>query len=376
MSNDDGGRQAAIERSFTMRESRHGTALARRRLIGTTLLGAAGLALPAVHGAQAQANRRIVLRDPGGPYTPGFRTAFYEPFQRETGIEVVPVVAEHDPVVFIRSMVEARNYAWDGALLNRSANDVLVNPATGVFLEETRVEPGDIPARYASPTFLPVLALQTVFAYRTDAFRGRQAPRSWADFWNVRDFPGRRSLRRNPLDTLEQALLADGVPADQLYPLDLDRAFRSLDRIKRNIQIWWTAGAQTSQIIKTGEVALCPTWNARAQAAIDEGAPAQIVWNQGLLGFEGFCIVRGGPKADLVREFIAFTRAPERQAAYTRHLSYGPVNPKAYEFIDAARAQQLPTFPANLATAVQIDTAYWGEARDAAVERFNAWLLG
>jgi putative spermidine/putrescine transport system substrate-binding protein len=358
--------------------SKFGPGRGHSRRIFLTSAAAAGTVVfaPAVWGLKAQEARRIVLRDPGGPYTAGFTLAFYDPFKKATGIEVVGVVGQHDPIAYIRSMVETKNYVWDGALVNQMAHDVLMSAKGGPLLEEHKASAGRIPERFVTPSFMPVLALQTIFGYRADAFSGRAAPASWADFWNVKDFPGRRALRKAPQDTLEQALLADGVPADKLYPLDLDRAFKALDRLKSGVQIWWTGGAQTSQLLKTREVDLCPTWNARAQTVIDEGAPAKIVFNQGLLGTEGFCVIKGGPKADMVREFIAFTRDPERQAAYTKHLSYGPVHPDAYKFIDAERAKSLPTSPENIKTAVQIDTKYWAGAQDVVQERFNAWLLG
>ncbi len=358
-----------------MKFDQNGT-VSRRNFL--RIAGAAGATIcaPAVWGLKAQEGRRIVVRDPGGPYTPGFTLAFYEPFKKATGIEVVGIVGQHDPVAYIRSIVETKNYVWDGALVNQMVHDVLMGSKSGGLLEEHKADPGGIPKRFVKPSFMPVLALQTVFTYRTDAFSGKAAPESWADFWNVNEFPGRRALRKSPQETLEQALLADGVPADKLYPLDLDRAFKSLDRLKKDVQVWWTGGAQTSQMLKTREVDLCPTWNARAQAAIDEGAPAKIVFNQGLLNTEGFCVIKGGPKADLVREFIAFTRDPERQAAFTKHLSYGPVHPDAYKFIDAERAKALPTSPENMKTAIQVNTQYWSGALDAVQERFNAWLLG
>lgn len=348
----------------------------RRVFLGTLAGGGASIFAPAIWGLRAQESRRIVVRDPGGPYTSGFTVAFYEPFKKATGIEVTGVVGQHDPITYIKSMVETKSYVWDGALLNQMSHDVLMDPKSGMFLEEHRASAGGIPERFVTPSFMPVLALQTVFAYRDDAFAGKKTPGSWSDFWNVGGFPGRRALRKAPQDTLEQALLADGVPADRLYPLDLDRAFKSLDRLKKDVQIWWTGGAQTSQMLKTREVDLCPTWNARAQAAVDEGAPAKVVFNQGLLGTEGFCVIKGGPKADLVREFIAFTRDPQRQAAFTKDLSYGPIHPDAYKYIDAERAKVLPTSPDNLKSAVQINTKYWAGAQSAVQERFNAWLLG
>jgi len=350
------------------------TARSRRTFLGT-LAGGAVFA-PAIWGLRAQENRRIVVRDPGGPYTPGFTAAFYAPFKKATGIEVTGVVGQHDPIAFIKSMVETKSYIWDGALVDQMSHDVLMDPKSGTFLEEHGATAGGIPEHYITPSFMPVLALQTIFAYRTDAFAGKPAPGSWADFWNVKDFPGRRTLRKAPQDTLEQALLADGVPADRLYPLDLDRAFKSLNRLKKEVQIWWTGGAQTSQMLKTREVDLCPTWNARAQAVIDEGAPVKIVFNQGLLGTEGFCVIKGGPKASLVREFIAFTRDPQRQAAFTKDLPYGPIHPDAYKYIDAGRAKVLPTYPDNLKSAVQINTKYWAGMQGTVQERFNTELLG
>lgn len=344
----------------------------RRTVLGALAAGAGTLSAPAIWGARAQDARQIVLRDPGGPYTAGFSKAFYEPFRAETGIEVVGVVGQHDPIAYIRSMVETRNYVWDGALLNKMAHDVL--KSAGNYIANVDLDPAGIPTQYVTDSFVPVLALQTVLAARTDLADGK-VPGSWADLWNVAEFPGRRALRKAPQDTLEQALLADGVAPADLYPLDLDRAFAALDRLRADVQIWWTSGAQTSQIIKTGEVDFCPTWNARAQAAIDEGAPAKIVWNQGLLGLEGFCVIEGGPKADLVKEFIAFTRDPQRQAAFTDDLSYGPVHPQAYDYIAPERAKVLPTAPDNIATAVTIDTRYWAREQSAVQERFNAWLI-
>ena len=93
------------------------------------------------------------------------------------------------------------------------------------------------------PNFLGTDVYSTVFAYRTDAID--KAPSNWAEYWDVEGFPGRRSLRKNPIDTLEQALMADGVAPADLYPLDVDRAFAKLDEIKEKIAIWWTGGAQT-----------------------------------------------------------------------------------------------------------------------------------
>jgi hypothetical protein len=138
----------------------------------------------------------------------------------------------------------------------------------------------------------------TLMCYRTDTPLGKNPPKSWADFWDVDKFPGARAARKHPYDTLEFALMADGVAPEDVYPLDVDRAFKSMDRIKPHIDIWWTGGAQTSQLLKTGEVDLTFTWNGRSQVAIDDGAPVEMVWNGAMWAYEGWCILNGGPNVD------------------------------------------------------------------------------
>ena len=105
-----------------------------------------------------------------------------------------------------------------------------------VYLEKHGLESdpvvATIPKQYMSPYGVGNNVYTTVLAYRTDAFKGRRAPASWADFWNVKDIPGRRGLRKHPFDTIEEALMADGVATDKVYPCDIDRALASLDKIK------------------------------------------------------------------------------------------------------------------------------------------------
>ena len=215
--------------------------------------------------------------------------------------------------------------------------------------------------------------LVTTFGYRTD--KVKKAPKSWADLWNVKDFPGRRSLRKYPFDTIEEALMADGVPNNKVYPCDFDRAFKSLDKIKKDVAIWWDQGAQASQMLKTNEVDILPCWNGRIQAVIDEGAPVAMEWNQNIAGYEGWTILKGTPRADWCRKFIAFAAEAKSQAGWVEHLAYGPTNPNAFKFIKPERARLVGTFPAYQSQALLIDNAFWGKEKDKAIDMFNAWML-
>jgi len=359
------------------KDSSHKSGLSRRstiKLLGTSALGV--LAAPAViRSAEAQ-GRRIVVRDSGGPFTKGFAEAFYQPFTKATGIEVVGVTSSAEPTSQIKSMVETKNYTWDVAGISLAAIQQLVKE--GDYIEKHGLDSDplvkQIGAEYRDEYGVGSDVYATVLAYRTD--KVKTAPATWADFWDTEKVPGRRAMRRYPFDTIEQALFADGATAENVYPCDLDRAFKKLDQIKPKIAAWWTGGAQSTQMLVNGEVDIIPTWIARVQAAQAEGAPVGVMWDKNLWGVDAWAILKGTPNADLCREFIKFTCDAKRQAAFTPYVANGPTNPGAYEFIDKKVAVGLPTYEENRKKGVAIDNAYWAANKDKAIERFNSWILG
>jgi len=354
----------------------NGRSVTRRGLLKGAAASAAVAGFPSI--VRAASDRKIVIRDPGGPFTPGFSAAYYEPFTRDTGITAVGLQGPHEPTGMIRAMIEAQNYTWDMALLSKSSHKSLVaidylEPVNGPGGPGPNVS--QIPENMKGEHIVGNDVYATIMCYRTDTPLRTNPPTNWKDFWNIDGFPGVRSMHKHPFDTLEFALMADGVDPDELYPLDVDRAFKSLDRIKPEVNIWWTGGAQTSQLLKTGEVDLIYTWNGRAQVAKDDGAPVEFVWNRGMWTFEGWCILKGGPNVDLCREFIEYAAQASAQARFTPHVAYGPTNPNAYDHIDEERAKVLPTNPKYLPNLVEANDEWWGKHKEEIGERFNAWLI-
>lgn len=346
------------------------------------LLGAgAALAAPAIwrpSRAHAQ-NTRIVVRDDGGIYTQAYTEVFYRPFTEATGIQVVPAQAQAEPTAQIRSMVETGTYTWDMGKISVPAVLQLTAGETK-FLEphglDSEAVIQSIPEQYRNEYQVGTNVYSTVLAYRTDAFEGREAPTSWADLFNAEGFPGRRALRRHPYDTLEQALMADGVAVGDVYPLDMDRAFAKLDQVKDVTDVWWTSGAQAEQMLISGEVDLMATWVSRAQSAQAAGAPVGVVWDQAIWGCDGWSILAGTPNADACRELIKFASDPARMAQLIEFFPAGIIQPEAFEMIPEEVAVNSPTYPANIASALQIDAAYWLEHSENAIERFNSWFIG
>ncbi|TDT99638.1 putative spermidine/putrescine transport system substrate-binding protein [Azorhizobium sp. AG788] len=356
-----------------------GTGPSRRTLLKSAAAGAAAVMMPAVWSPSRAAGKRIVVRDDGGIYTKAYGAVFYKPFTEKTGIEVVGVQAAAEPTAQIKSMVETKNYTWDMAKISKPAILILTDGGTP-YLEKHGLESdpviASIPAQYMSPYGVGTNVYTTVLAYRSDAFQGKKAPKSWADFWNVKDFPGRRAMRKHPFDTVEEALMATGVPTNLVYPCNVDKAFAALDQIKPNIAVWWTSGALVEQVLTSGEVDMIPTWVSRAQAAQAKGAPVEIIWDQGIWGGDHWSILAGTPNADACREFIKFASDPERMAKLTEFFPAGVTQPKAFDYIKPDIAKNCPTFPANIQSGLQIDAAYWLKNQAAVIERFNSWVLG
>jgi putative spermidine/putrescine transport system substrate-binding protein len=350
----------------------YGSPPTRRRVLAVTAAGAFASTLAKPFLA-ARAAETLVVRDPGGVWSPAASEAFYKPFGQATGIEVVGIAAAHDPIAQCKAMVETKSYVWDAINLGLAVQKLLGEQG---YLEEvdlTGPDLSELPAEAKTKWWVGVDAYSTVFGYQSDKFP--TPPQSWAEVWDMTKFPGSRSFRKYPVETFEIALLADGVSPNKLYPLDIDRAFKKLDQIKSAVSVWWTSGAQASQMLKTAEVDLCATWNGRVQAAIDDGGKIKIGWNQGLYTYEGFAIAKGNPKADLARKFVKFCANAKQQAIFAHNIAYGPTNPGAYKSIEPERAAILPTSPEHISKLVQIDVDYWAKNQEKAIEQFDAWLL-
>ena len=229
----------------------------------------------------------------------------------------------------------------------------------------------DVDQRLRAPHHVGEWTFSTVLAWNTKTVK--TPPKTWAEFWDVKKFPGKRALSANARQMLEIALVADGVPADKLYPLDLDRAFKKLEEIKPHLTLWWSSGAQSVQLLNDGEVDMLAAWNGRVQAAMDAGASANYTYNQGIFDVECFMVPKGAKNKLNAMKLINVMLAPKNQATAASLIDYGPVNPKAYDtgIIPAERLKRLPSAPENLKQQVMLDPKWY--ATDDADKAFARW---
>lgn len=349
------------------------TPISRREFVCHAALAAGGIFAGCGRGHRGA--RRLVIADPGGEWQQAAVEAYYRPFREETGIEVLSAARPALALGKLKAMVEVGNVEWDLTILAdylsyRAANDGLIEPIEAAALDTAGlIRPAVLPHFVGNDVF------STVMGYDTRKWPAGNGPKTWADFWNVQRFPGRRAMSGIAYGPLEFALLADGVPMDRLYPLDVDRALRKMDEIRPHVSVWWTSGAQQSQLMATREVDLILGWNARLQYAIDQGAPFAIEWNQGMYQVEGWVIPKGAANRADALAFLRFVLRPDRQAAFARRLAYGPVNQRALVEVGPARASQLPTFEGNLSRMFAMDARWAAEQVDDLQSRWTHWKV-
>jgi putative spermidine/putrescine transport system substrate-binding protein len=312
----------------------------------------------------------------GGAWKRAAMTAFGEPFTAKTGIPM----QYQEPYSFarVRAMHEAKAQQIDvfsaqGAEIILANRANMLTPIDWSIVDRSQL----VQQQTRDPHVVGSYTLSMVLCYNKKKWPGPDHPKSWADFWNVEKFPGRRAVRRTPpIWTIDAALKADGVKDDGFYPLDVDRAFRSLDRIKPHVKTWWSDNAQAQQLMEQEEVDLITMMNGRATESIKNGAPYEIVWNEAITESDrqGWVVPVGSPNPKGAMRFIDFAARPEPQAVFARLLYYAPLNTKAFDLLEPDVARQLPTYPDNLRVAHIMNAEWWADNYAQVQRRMERWL--
>jgi putative spermidine/putrescine transport system substrate-binding protein len=326
------------------------------------------LSLPAL------AQQQLTVVNFGGANANAQKKAFYEPYEK-TGTKVVAVEYNGEQAK-IKVMVDTRNVTWD--VVEVESPDAARGCDEGLFEKLDYSKSGNkadfVPAA-VTDCGIGIFVWSTVMAYNGDKLK--VGPKTWADFWDIKKFPGKRGMRKGARYNLEVALMADGVkPADVYRTLatkeGADRAFKMLGELKSCIQ-WWEAGAQPPQFLVAGDVVMTTVYNGRIDAANREGKNLVIGWTGGIYDLDYWVIPKGDPNKDAALRFIAFASTPAAQAEYARNIAYGPTNTKALAKLDAKTLSNLPTAPANAKDALQFNLKFWADQGEDLEKRFASW---
>lgn len=314
----------------------------------------------------------------GGAWQDAQRKAWFEPFAKETGAKILEQEYLGD-LGKVKAMVETGNVPID--LVTVETATVLQGCDAGILerLDYSKIGPRD---KFIEGSALDcgvgLDAYGDILAYDPTVLK--EAPTSVLDLFDTTKFPGKRAMRKFPAQNLEWALMADGVAPADVYkvlatPEGVDRAFKKLDTIKKDI-VWWDAGAQPAQLLASKEVVMTTAWNGRIQNAIDtDKKPFKIVWNNQILEYDMIAIPKGARNPELAYKYLAYISKPENNAKLASYITYGPVRTDAASFVAADALPKLPNAPDHLAGAYLVaDTEFWGDYGEDLVKRFNAWL--
>ncbi len=303
--------------------------------------------------------------------------SYVRPWGEQNGIKIL----QDSPTDYakLRAQVESGNVSWgvvevEPNFAENACDSGLITPLSPEIFDAARS--AGIDSRYVSECAVPNLLYAFNIAYNTDAFPHGH-PTTWAEFFDTARFPGKRGFWNYATGGIfEAALLADGVAPEDLYPLDIDRAFRKLDTIKDSI-VFYNTGDEQTQLVASGEAPLVMAWNGRiAQAAMD-GEPVANEWGQNMVSYDQIVIPRGYPNTDTAMRWMThFLGDTEGQARDAEESQFSPVNPHALDLVEPELARELSTYPPNLdKSSVVIDYKYWAEHYAEVSERLNEWTL-
>jgi putative spermidine/putrescine transport system substrate-binding protein len=354
--------------------------LDRRAFLAALGRAAAGSVLLAPFGPLARhanaADAPVTAFVFGGVWKKSAIAAFGEPFTQKTGIPV----QYQDPYTWpkLRAMHDAKAQQIDvvsvqgtEVILAQRLN--MITPIDWSVVDRSALDPRQL----RNPNAIGVHTLSMVICYNKKKWPGEHHPKSWADFWDVDKFPGRRVLRRDENWTFEAALKADGVKDSEFYPIDVDRGFRSLDRIKPHVKTWYTDNSLAQQLMAQEEVDLIAIVNGRAtESILNAHVPFEIVWNEAICSGtgQGWLAPIGCPNPKGAMKFLDIVGRAEFQAVFSRLLYYGPQNPKAYDLLAPDVARLLPTYPDNEKLAHMVNYAWWADNLAPVQRRFERRL--
>lgn len=312
----------------------------------------------------------------GGSYQEAQSESYIKPFSEEFQITVQEGNYNGD-YALLEQRALARNGSWDvvsveSAPAHRGEMENIFLPIPESVFNNLNL----IPASHDS--FLAGhLVFSTILAYNTAEFTdANSTPQTWADFWDLNKFPGKRGLRNNPRGTLEIALLATGCNPSELYPLDVERALEKLDELWPNI-VWWESGAQPIKDLADNKVAMTSVYNGRIWFAKNE-ENMEVGWsmNHGLMEIEYWAVPKNAPNPQQAFDFIKYSLSPNAQANFSNRIAYGPTNLDAVPFVHADVIAALPNSEQFLELQVLVNANWWAENEQATSARWEEWRSG
>jgi len=328
--------------------------VSRRSLLKGSAAMIATPALLTAGGARAQARKEVVLVNFGGVAMKAFDEAYVQPFATQGGRIVLDGSGALNGKIL--TMVQSGHVTWDicDAGITTLAE---LNPKNALEkIDYSIVARSKVPAEFAYENGVVNYMFSSVMAW--DTSKVKETP-TLADFFDLKRFPGRRMMRKDSQAMIELCLIADGVPIDQLYPLDVKRAFAKLATIKSEV-LYWNSGSESQSLMRDGECVMGLLWHTRANVLKAETkGRIDYSFKGGLLQPGLWVVPKGNPAGAEAFQAIASMQQPEGQIKLLAAMGNGPSNPAAQSLVPPELRAMNPADPANVAVQAKISADWY-----------------
>lgn len=315
--------------------------VSRRQFTRLAVSGAvaAVAARPGVRRGEASAGELTVVGW-GGAHEESLKKTVYEPFTAATGVRIKQLSVTSQ-LAGLKAQVQSNNPEWD--VIQPGSLWVARGTKEGLFekIDYGVVDVGQLYKTAVHPHGVAFEIFAVDICYSTRKYPTGSHPRTWAELWDVKRFPGRRTgVGWTPRDNMEVGVMAAGVPPARVYPIDTRLAFEKLAEIKPHV-IWWQTGAQFVQLFADGEVDLGYGWGARIAVLAREGKPVAVEFNQAILDQTFFAVSRISRNKEQAMKLINFAVQARPQTERPRLYPQGPTNRRAWAELDARTRAEL-----------------------------------
>jgi putative spermidine/putrescine transport system substrate-binding protein len=346
--------------------------LSRRQFMKAGIGTTATLAVSSVAARGRAAPGELTIVGWGGDHESSLKKAVYDPFTAATGVRVKSI-SSMAQLAGLKAQVQANNPEWD--IIQPASLWVARGAKEGLFekIDYSIVDAKDLYKTSVHPYATAFEVFAVDIAFNTAKFPGGAHPRSWAELWDVKRFPGRRTAPGwTPRDNLEAAVMAGGVPTNKVYPIDIKLAFAKLEELKPNT-VWWNTGAQFAQMFADGEVDLGYGWGARITVIARGGKkPLAVEFNQAILDQTFYAISRVSRNKEAAMKFVAFAVQVKPQTERPKLYPQGPTNKKAWEALDAATRADLVN--PEMRNVVIRDHEWWVDREEGLIAQWKQFL--
>jgi putative spermidine/putrescine transport system substrate-binding protein len=349
--------------------------LSKRTLLTVALSAMIALATSA---APIYAEQTVVFASWGGAFQDALRSAMLEPAAQHLDIQVKEDTT--NGIQDIRAQITAGAVAWDVAEMEISAAETLKREGSLEPLDYSVIDTKGIPKELINSHYIGFINFTKVITYRKDKY-GENGPKTWADFWDIKKFPGKRSMHGKVNYNLEASLMADGVAPSDVYKVlatknGLERAWKKFAEIVPHVTVWYRGGSQSAQLLRDGEVDIIHMGHNRVESVKASGIDVAYTFNGGTMDIDCLFVPKGAPNKANAMKLINQMLTANAQARLAKTMPLGPVNTKAFDtgILTTEEALLVNTHPNNYDKQLLIDPNFYIGQLDTLTERFDTLI--